>query len=62
VGRVTLQTVAEAAGVSRSTVSNAYNRPDQLSADLRQRVLETARRLGYAGPDAAARALGRRGE
>jgi DNA-binding LacI/PurR family transcriptional regulator len=55
--RVTLQTVAEAAGVSRSTVSNAYNRPDQLSADLRQRVLETARSLGYAGPDAAARSL-----
>ncbi|MGH3315545.1 MAG: LacI family DNA-binding transcriptional regulator [Nocardioidaceae bacterium] len=56
-GRVTLQTVAEAAGVSRSTVSNAYNRPDQLSADLRQRVLETAGRLGYAGPDATARSL-----
>ena len=56
-GRVTLQTVADAAGVSRSTVSNAYNRPDQLSADVRQRVMETARRLGYAGPDAAARSL-----
>lgn len=55
--RVTLQTVAEAAGVSRSTVSNAYNRPDQLSADLRERVLGVARRLGYAGPDAAARSL-----
>jgi DNA-binding LacI/PurR family transcriptional regulator len=55
--RVTLQTVADAAGVSRSTVSNAYNRPDQLSAELRERVLETARRLGYAGPDAAARSL-----
>jgi DNA-binding LacI/PurR family transcriptional regulator len=56
-GRVTLQTVAAAAGVSRSTVSNAYNRPDQLSAELRRRVLETAHRLGYAGPDAAARSL-----
>lgn len=56
-GRVTLQTVAAAAGVSRSTVSNAYNRPDQLSSEVRQRVLGTARRLGYAGPDAAARSL-----
>jgi DNA-binding LacI/PurR family transcriptional regulator len=56
-GRVTLQTVADAAGVSRSTVSNAYNRPDQLSAELRGRVLDTARKLGYAGPDAAARSL-----
>jgi DNA-binding LacI/PurR family transcriptional regulator len=43
--------------VSRTTVSNAYNRPDQLSSDLRARVLETARRLGYTGPDPAARAL-----
>ena len=56
-GRVTLQTVADAAKVSRSTVSNAYNRPDQLSADVRRRVLETAEALGYAGPDAAARSL-----
>jgi DNA-binding LacI/PurR family transcriptional regulator len=54
---VTLQTVADAAGVSRSTVSNAYNRPDQLSSDLRDKVLDTAKRLGYAGPDAAARSL-----
>lgn len=43
--------------VSRTTVSNAYNRPDQLSADLRERVLETAKRLGYAGPDPVARSL-----
>ncbi len=55
--RVTLQTVAAAAGVSRSTVSNAYNRPDQLSEQVRRQVLETAQRLGYAGPDAAARSL-----
>jgi len=41
------------------TVSNAYNRPDQLSAALRERVFETARRLGYAGPDPVARSLRR---
>ena len=43
--------------VSRTTVSNAYNRPDQLSAPLRARVLEAARRLGYPGPDPVARSL-----
>jgi DNA-binding LacI/PurR family transcriptional regulator len=56
-GRVTLQTIADALGVSRTTVSNAYNRPDQLAPELRERILDTARRLGYAGPDAAARRL-----
>jgi len=30
-GRPTLETVARAAGVSPMTVSNAYNRPDQMS-------------------------------
>src|SRR4051794_24232355 len=57
--RPTLQTVADAVGVSRSTVSNAYSRPDQLSPELRGRVLEAAQRLGYAGPAPAARSLRR---
>ncbi len=43
--------------MSRTTISNAYNRPDQLSADLRERVLATAKRLGYPGPDPVARSL-----
>jgi DNA-binding LacI/PurR family transcriptional regulator len=55
--RPTLDTVATAAGVSRMTVSNAYNRPDQLSATTRQRVLDIAAELGYAGPDPAAASL-----
>lgn len=55
--RVTIRTVAEAVGVSTSTVSNAYNRPDQLSAQLRDRIMGTAAALGYAGPDAAGRSL-----
>jgi DNA-binding LacI/PurR family transcriptional regulator len=55
--RTTLQTIADDIGVSRATVSNAYNRPDQLSAALRQRILDAADRLGYRGPDAAARML-----
>jgi DNA-binding LacI/PurR family transcriptional regulator len=58
-GRATLTRVARELGVSPMTVSNAYNRPDQLSAALRERVFETARRLGYAGPDPVARSLRR---
>jgi DNA-binding LacI/PurR family transcriptional regulator len=53
----TLASLAAELGVSRTTVSNAYNRPDQLSPELRKRVLDTARRLGYPGPDPVARSL-----
>jgi DNA-binding LacI/PurR family transcriptional regulator len=59
VPRVTLQTIADDVGVSRMTVSNAFSRPDQLSEALRLRILDAASRLGYAGPDPAARALAR---
>jgi DNA-binding LacI/PurR family transcriptional regulator len=55
--RVTLQTIADQVGVSRMTVSNAFSRPDQLSAALRERILSAADELGYGGPDPAARAL-----
>lgn len=53
----TLASLAAELGVSRTTVSNAYNRPDQLSPQLRARVMEVARRMGYAGPDPVARSL-----
>jgi DNA-binding LacI/PurR family transcriptional regulator len=43
--------------VSRTTVSNAYNRPDQLAPELRDRILGAAREMGYSGPDPAARRL-----
>jgi DNA-binding LacI/PurR family transcriptional regulator len=56
---VTLATIAKTVGVSRMTVSNAYNRPDQLSPALREKILETARELGYGGPDPVARTLKR---
>jgi DNA-binding LacI/PurR family transcriptional regulator len=56
---VTLQTIADRVGVSRMTVSNAFSRPDQLSAELRERILAAAEELGYAGPDPAARVLAR---
>ena len=49
--------VARAAGVSPSTVSNVYNRPEVVSQQLRERVLAAATELGYAGADPAARSL-----
>jgi DNA-binding LacI/PurR family transcriptional regulator len=55
--RVTLQTLADALGISRTTASNAFNRPDQLNPALREKVLALAAELGYAGPDPAGRAL-----
>lgn len=58
-GNVTLQTIADHVGVSRMTVSNAFSRPDQLSAELRDRVLTAAAEFGYVGPDPRARALKR---
>jgi DNA-binding LacI/PurR family transcriptional regulator len=57
--RVTLETLARELGVSKMTISNAYNRPDQLSPALRERILETARVLGYPGPNPVASTLRR---
>jgi DNA-binding LacI/PurR family transcriptional regulator len=56
---MTLQRVAAETGVSAKTVSNAFARPDQLSAATRERVLAAAARLGYAGPDPLAAGLRR---
>jgi DNA-binding LacI/PurR family transcriptional regulator len=56
---VTLADVAAHLGVSRTTVSNAYNRPNQLSPGLREKVLAAAGDLGYCGPDPMARGLRR---
>ena len=55
--RPTLRDVASGAGVSIGTASNAFNRPELISDALRERVLAEAGRLGYAGPDPAARRL-----
>jgi DNA-binding LacI/PurR family transcriptional regulator len=59
VQRVTLQTIADRVGVSRTTVSNAFSRPDQLKEELRRRILKAAEDLGYPGPNPAARTLRR---
>ena len=55
--RITQRDVAKVLGVSVMTVSNAFNRPDQLSSELRGRVLDRAKKMGYSGPDAIARHL-----
>ncbi len=55
--RMTLKDLALELGVSTATISNAFNRPDQLSPLLRERILREAKRLGYNGPDAKARSL-----
>jgi DNA-binding LacI/PurR family transcriptional regulator len=56
---VTLTRIAGELGVSAMTVSNAYNHPDRLSEALRERIFETAGRLGYGGPDPVGRSLRR---
>ena len=58
--RLTLRDIATSIGVSKTTVSNAFSRPDQLSPELRARVLDAARAAGYAGPDPVARMLNTR--
>ncbi len=55
--RVTARDVANAAGVSVALVSYAFNRPGRVAPATRERILQTAAALGYAGPDPTARAL-----
>lgn len=55
--RLRLADVARSLGVSVATVSNAFNRPDQLSPALRKLVLERAEELGYRGPGIEGRLL-----
>lgn len=58
--RITIYEVAERAGVSISTVSNAVNKPDRVSAETRRRVLAAADELGFV-PKVAAADLARKG-
>ncbi len=53
----TLKTVAQQLGVSTATISNAFSRPDQLSAQLREKILSACAELGYQGPNKAAQSL-----
>jgi DNA-binding LacI/PurR family transcriptional regulator len=58
--RATLKDLARALNTSPSSVSNAYNHPDQLSKELRNRILQTAKDIGYSGPHPVARGLRQR--
>ncbi len=55
--RVRLRDVAERAGVSVGSASQAFGRPELVSEAVRKRVLAAAQALGYPGPDPAARRL-----
>lgn len=52
----TIYDIAQKAGVSPATVSNAFNRPEQMKPETRQRILLAAEELGYQ-PNVAARSL-----
>lgn len=53
----TLKSIAKQLGVSNATVSNAFNRPDQLSEKRRDEILAACTKLGYFGPNKAAQSL-----
>lgn len=55
-GNPTIMEVAQAANVSRQTVSNALNFPDRVRPDTLARVLEVIEELGYV-PNRVARSL-----
>lgn len=55
-GRATMADVARAAGTSAITVSRALRNPDKVGEELRGRIAEACRRLGYV-PNRAASAL-----
>lgn len=52
----TLETVARKCGVSTSTVSRAFSRPDFVKSDVRERILAAAAEIGYR-PNKLARGL-----
>ncbi|MET9312455.1 MULTISPECIES: LacI family DNA-binding transcriptional regulator [unclassified Kribbella] len=55
-GHVTLVQVAQRAGVSAQSVSNALNNPDRVAPETRKRILAAVEELGYE-PNLSARAL-----
>lgn len=55
--KLTLKDVALRLGVSTATISNAFNRPDQLSERKRSEILTACQEIGYDGPNKAAQIL-----
>ncbi len=54
--RPTITDVAQGAGVSKSSVSFAYNNPSRIALSTRERILDVAKDLGYV-PDPVARSM-----
>lgn len=54
--RATIYSIADTLGVSPSTVSRAFSRPEMVKDSVREQILATARELGYT-PNRAARGL-----
>ena len=52
----TIYDIAKLAGVSPATVSNAFNHPDQMKAETRERIMAAAKELDYR-PNVNAQAL-----
>jgi len=57
--RATINDIARKAGVSKTTVSFAFNNPAKISKDTHARIMEIASELGYV-PDPVARTLARK--
>lgn len=55
--KLTLKDVAQQLEVSTATISNAFNRPDQLSKRRREEILKACESIGYSGPNKAAQIL-----
>lgn len=55
--KVTLKSIAADLGITHTSVSNAYNNPAKISAQLREKILAHAKTVDYYGPSAAARSL-----
>lgn len=52
-----LASMARELGVSTATISNAYNHPDRVSPQVRERILRHAQLVKYPGPNPMARQL-----
>ena len=53
----TLKNISQKLNVSPATISNAFNKPTQLSEALRNKILKHCKEIGYLGPSMAARSL-----
>ena len=52
--KTTISDIASKTGFSKTTVSFAFNKPERISPETRERILEVARQEGYI-PDPMAR-------